>query len=165
MCLGGVGTETFNSPLHSHSLAMDHRRNSDWSGPSAAHSLFGARFKCHGNMIRLFSFDGQRHCLAYSFIADSSLSWVVERHRVPLPGCVQVGEYDLSKNSRLIFERVTLAFEHDGRMGSAGQFCCLSEAIKHIERWQQPGSRLPCPRLPSQLRQSSRCYIGRSSDS
>jgi hypothetical protein len=73
---GWCGDGNINIPLHSHSLAMDHRRNSPVLLQSTVCLALGSNVMV-AIMVRLFGIDGQRNCLAYSFIADSSLSWVV----------------------------------------------------------------------------------------
>jgi len=80
-----------------------HRRNSPVLPQSVWRSVPNVMVTWCGCLV----FDGQRHCLCV-FVHSRLvpvLGWLY--HRVPLPGCVQVGEYDLEKkNSWLIFNRV-----------------------------------------------------------
>jgi hypothetical protein len=123
MCLGGVvGTETSIVPLHSHSLRYGSSAQyivrfflqSVWR--SVGSNAMVAWFGC-------LVLDGQRHCLAYSFMADSSLSWVVVSPSYITWMCsgrgIRTAWRRILGSSSI---RVALAFEHDGRMGTLANF-------------------------------------------
>ena len=84
-------------------------------------------------------FDGQRHCLAHSFIADSSLSWVVVSPSSVTWMCSGLG-MRLGEEFLAHLRSCCTCFEHDDcRMRSLANFTFFSETIQQCGRWQ-PGS-------------------------